>query len=171
MSGLMPPTKIRRFHSALERGYLYRRRCNGFVSLEKTQSRSVEGNRGRGDSTMRKLRQHETVFLGAVIGLMLSFACAARTLAQDTAATQSGEPKKPETEATLFPVPDFTSDIWKRAKHTGDWFGLRTKLGNNGIQLDVDNVHIFQDVASGGIDRRSEEHTSELQSRGHLVCR
>src|SRR5439155_26512502 len=24
--------------------------------------------------------------------------------------------------------------------------------------------------ASGGEDRRSEEHTSELQSRGHLVC-
>jgi len=115
---------------------------------------------------MRKLRQHETVFLGAVIGLMLSFACAARTLAQDTAATQSGEPKKPETEATLFPVPDFTSDIWKRAKLTGDWFGLRTKLGNNGIQLDVDNVHIFQDVASGGIDR-----TGRYGGSGEIVLK
>src|SRR5690625_6060634 len=27
------------------------------------------------------------------------------------------------------------------------------------------------DVSSPGLDRRSEEHTSELQSRGHLVCR
>src|SRR5690625_5590009 len=26
-------------------------------------------------------------------------------------------------------------------------------------------------LATGGIDVRSEEHTSELQSRGHLVCR
>src|SRR5690554_7084444 len=39
----------------------------------------------------------------------------------------------------------------------------KTKLGNNGINL------------SGGqkqrISIRSEEHTSELQSRPHLVCR
>src|SRR5690625_6044601 len=27
------------------------------------------------------------------------------------------------------------------------------------------------DSAGGGLPRRSEEHTSELQSRGHLVCR
>src|SRR5690625_5998034 len=26
-------------------------------------------------------------------------------------------------------------------------------------------------LKAGGFDRRSEEHTSELQSRGHLVCR
>src|SRR5690625_2117864 len=27
------------------------------------------------------------------------------------------------------------------------------------------------DIANGGTSERSEEHTSELQSRGHLVCR
>ncbi|MCH7914992.1 MAG: carbohydrate porin [Deltaproteobacteria bacterium] len=60
---------------------------------------------------------------------------------------------KPEAqEATLIPVPDLTSGIWKRAKLTGDWGGLRSKMANNGVQLDMDTVHMFQNVTSGGID-------------------
>src|SRR5690625_2601746 len=38
----------------------------------------------------------------------------------------------------------------------------------------VDPAHLlglFRGVNLGGWDPRSEEHTSELQSRGHLVCR
>src|SRR5690625_6524235 len=44
-----------------------------------------------------------------------------------------------------------------------------------GVRLDkekieqVDQAEIF--LAKLGFDPRSEEHTSELQSRGHLVCR
>src|SRR5690625_7110306 len=30
---------------------------------------------------------------------------------------------------------------------------------------------LFLEVPAGKLDPRSEEHTSELQSRGHLVCR
>src|SRR5215510_7110496 len=33
------------------------------------------------------------------------------------------------------------------------------------------DAHPYQVVISCQIDARSEEHTSELQSRGHLVCR
>ena len=58
-----------------------------------------------------------------------------------------------EAEATLFPVPDFTSNIWNRAKLTGDWGGLRSTMARNGVQLDIDNVHTFQNVISGGVDR------------------
>src|SRR2546422_4540147 len=36
--------------------------------------------------------------------------------------------------------------------------------------LDIDDVHA-QAMPLGEIDPRSEEHTSELQSRLHLVCR
>jgi porin len=60
---------------------------------------------------------------------------------------------QPAADATLFPVPNFTGDIWNRPKLTGDWGGLRGKLANRGVQLDMDNVHTFQNVASGGIDR------------------
>ena len=76
----------------------------------------------------------------------------ANGVAQDTSRAKLGEAKKPEAEATLFPVPDFTSGIWERAKLTGDWGGLRSKMANNGVQLDVDTVHMFQNVTSGGID-------------------
>src|SRR5207253_3700610 len=41
--------------------------------------------------------------------------------------------------------------------------GLRRRAG------DLDRVN--ESFASFGRFRRSEEHTSELQSRGHLVCR
>src|SRR5690625_1038778 len=37
-------------------------------------------------------------------------------------------------------------------------------INSNGLA--VSNVHVFENASS-----RSEEHTSELQSRGHLVCR
>src|SRR5262245_60799554 len=72
-----------------------------------------------------------------------------------TVAQETGKVKNSEAEATLFPVPDFTGDIWTRAKLSGDWFGLRTKMANNGVQLDVDNVHTFQSVTSGGLDTTS----------------
>src|SRR5690625_7088250 len=49
----------------------------------------------------------------------------------------------------------------------------------NGLSLNKEMSHfenkfyqfIEQDLAQLTIDSRSEEHTSELQSRGHLVCR
>ena len=93
---------------------------------------------------MAKVSHHTKLTLAATILLLMSFVSMEQALAQqDGARGSSGEPKKPETEATLFPVPDFTSDIWTRAKLTGDWFGLRTKMANNGVQLDMDNVHTF----------------------------
>ena len=57
-----------------------------------------------------------------------------------------------QEEATLFPVPDYTGDLWSRSRLTGDWGGLRTKLANHGVQLEMDITHYFQDVASGGVD-------------------
>lgn len=60
--------------------------------------------------------------LGLITALLVSSICMKNTEAQQSAAgIPSGEAKKPQTEATLFPVPDFTADIWTRAKLTGDW--------------------------------------------------
>src|SRR5690625_6953838 len=39
------------------------------------------------------------------------------------------------------------------------------------IALAIVMVLTLVGTLTGSIDRRSEEHTSELQSRGHLVCR
>src|SRR5690625_4475693 len=59
---------------------------------------------------------------------------------------------------------------------------LRTRrVGSIGVVLTEDLSYAFEDAASVDIlagmaqgqilGQRSEEHTSELQSRGHLVCR
>src|SRR5437870_8104086 len=60
--------------------------------------------------------------------------------------------------------------------------GLRTRLGLIAEAGDAWDVHHFASLIGYGAeavhpwlalesDQRSEEHTSELQSRGHLVCR
>ena len=89
-------------------------------------------------------------FLRAVTLLLLTFGCVTEVVAQDAAPNQA---EKKQEEATLFPVPDYTGDLWKRPRLTGDWGGLRTTLANKGVQIEVDTVDIFQDVADPGIDR------------------
>src|SRR2546422_1996856 len=49
---------------------------------------------------------------------------------------------------------------------------LRSKIGyvfQNGALFD--SMDVFENIRLGITDERSEEHTSELQSRLHLVCR
>lgn len=102
---------------------------------------------------MTEISRYRLLSLVAAIMLFVSLVCVEQSPAQQTDSnTSTGEPRKAETEATLFPIPDFTSDIWHRAKLTGDWFGLRTQMANHGIQLDVDNVHTVQGVSGGGLD-------------------
>jgi hypothetical protein len=98
---------------------------------------------------MATFQQRPRTHLLGVVVLLLGLTCATPSAAQESI-PGSGE-KKPE-EATLFPVPDFTSDIWTRARLTGDWGGLRTTFAQHGLQLNVDNVHTFQALTSGGID-------------------
>src|SRR2546422_3430359 len=79
--------------------------------------------------------------------------------------------------STLFPYTTlFRSEVGRhdiqqrlderrgRVEH-GDPFQPHTLLARPLLELDIDVVENFKVV------RRSEEHTSELQSRLHLVCR
>src|SRR5690625_7087579 len=53
-------------------------------------------------------------------------------------------------------------------QHHG-WMSIRDALSKS---YNVPAVKTFQEVGSERVHEfRSEEHTSELQSRGHLVCR
>src|SRR5690625_7087060 len=55
-------------------------------------------------------------------------------------------------------------ESWDKAVNAG----LTVKEISSAVQ-DADVVMIW--LPDGNIAKRSEEHTSELQSRGHLVCR
>src|SRR3712207_8858048 len=80
--------------------------------------------------------------------------------------------------STLFPYPTlFRSTVVSRmtstATHTGEFQGMPP----TGKRITVTGIWIDRITAGkiverwGVVDMRSEEHTSELQSRQYLVCR
>src|SRR5690625_5317777 len=58
----------------------------------------------------------------------------------------------------------------KKQIDDGDGYELRPEIENVNDHLDYTNSDLKTIYFAGGCFR-SEEHTSELQSRGHLVCR
>jgi porin len=50
-------------------------------------------------------------------------------------------------------TPDYHGDLWSRATLTGDWGGLRTRLAEKGVTLNLDFLSIPQGVVSGGATR------------------
>src|SRR5690625_6314960 len=78
---------------------------------------------------------------------------------------------RPPPPSTLFPYTTlFRSPVLEGAgEQLGGTLEVRGLLGTapdelqHGFSIGVDGCHEFS--------FRSEEHTSELQSRGHLVCR
>src|SRR5690625_5981650 len=79
-------------------------------------------------------------------------------------------PRGPPT-STLFPYTTLFRSVLRSAHHHPGR-GHRRLVGTQ-RDAEVGDLHIpvqgDQDVR--GLHVRSEEHTSELQSRGHLVCR
>ena len=61
-----------------------------------------------------------------------------------------------DEEGSLWPVPDYKGDIWKRPVLTGDWGGSRSEMADKGVFLDVDVLQTFQSVESGGRSQTSE---------------
>src|SRR5690625_4887311 len=62
-------------------------------------------------------------------------------------------------------------DLFVDTLRRGDFtFRLRPKETDSQINQQQ-SAMLMQVAMAGGINVRSEEHTSELQSRGHLVCR
>src|SRR5690625_427630 len=49
--------------------------------------------------------------------------------------------------------------------------GVAASVPESGYQMDSGSRDIRSSTDTTSTSRRSEEHTSELQSRGHLVCR
>lgn len=73
--------------------------------------------------------------------------------------SQAGEPSlDPNTteEATLFPVPDYSGDLWKRSALTGDWGRTRQKLAEQGVQFDIRLNQYFHEIVDGGIEKGND---------------
>src|SRR2546422_1894596 len=69
--------------------------------------------------------------------------------------------------STLFPY----TTLFRSVSHFPESTDLLSlMLGRKGLLLHTQHNEVFE-VVGFGITERSEEHTSELQSRLHLVCR
>jgi porin len=61
-----------------------------------------------------------------------------------------------EQSATMFPIPDYTGDLFSRSALTGDWGGARTAIAKKGLQFKVETTQFFQGVMSGGARQKGE---------------
>lgn len=55
--------------------------------------------------------------------------------------------------AQLPPASPFDGPLLERPKLTGDWFGTRSELAEEGVTLDVSNTQYYQGVTSGGLEQ------------------
>ena len=62
---------------------------------------------------------------------------------------QIDAPSPPQT-----PAPPWSGDFWKRSQLTGDWFGSRNKLAENGFSFFGDLTQYYQGVTTGGRAQR-----------------
>src|SRR3989442_2779995 len=62
-----------------------------------------------------------------------------------------------------------TTEIYTLSLHDALPIYARLRLGE--ADLEIARVELGERLADGDLLARSEEHTSELQSRPHLVCR
>jgi len=86
-----------------------------------------------------------------LVVLFLSHFAGTIVSAQDKEAEKALEERAAGEEATLFPVPNYSGDLWSRSYLTGNWGGLRSKLANNGVQFEAETAHFFQDISGGGV--------------------
>src|SRR5258708_16520302 len=78
--------------------------------------------------------------------------------------------------STLFPYTTlFRSDVGRRRDEQGGRHGVDPQIDERAAVLrrrEVDEIRAqLSGQKEGRVRRRSEEHTSELQSPDHLVCR
>ncbi len=94
-----------------------------------------------------------------VSGLILAI-CITVFCAPAIAAKQSGDTAKSSKELIsltkvapdLTPISDYSGDIWNRSTLTGDWWGARKTLYDQGVIFDASLTQVYQGVTSGGPD-------------------
>ncbi len=65
----------------------------------------------------------------------------------------SSTPQTPTSMPSLIQtLPDYSGDLWHRQYLTGNWWGARQKLAENGVLFQFDLTHLLQGNAHGGKD-------------------
>src|SRR6266702_7618880 len=106
------------------------------------------GGRGIGRAVVERLLSDE----GLVVAIELDPAALAWV---------DDHPASPQVMAVIGDAAD--EEVAERAADLAQAAGTLTGW--------VNNAAVFRDASIHSVGARSEEHTSELQSRGHLVCR
>jgi porin len=57
---------------------------------------------------------------------------------------------RPDPNFSVFPLEDYTGELWIRSKLLGDWAGLRTDLDEKGVQFKLELLQFMQGNAHGG---------------------
>src|SRR5690625_5338201 len=70
--------------------------------------------------------------------------------------------------STLFPYTTLFRSLRNDVKLTGHLMNSKQRLTRYGLSANASRSQVYYLAPA---ETRSEEHTSELQSRGHLVCR
>ncbi len=111
------------------------------------------------DLYIRLLQRADTPkrsLLCIVAVLILIVSVAANVQAQEETSNEAADAAllKDLNEATLFPIPDHSADLFSRTSFTGDWGGARTRIAKeNGIQFAVDVNQYYQGVTSEFLSR------------------
>jgi porin len=104
-----------------------------------------------------------------LVGLCLTWTCAGHVFAQPSSAPSGllgpdaagnptagdqppdGEPGVPPTSTAIQPAP-FGGPWISRPKLTGDWWGLREQLRDDGLTFDISATTYYQGIARGGLE-------------------
>jgi porin len=84
-----------------------------------------------------------------------------------SAAIAGSAPAQEEAPAAASVAPD--GDLWSRPKLTGNWDGLRDRLEEKGLTVDLAATYTFQGVPSGGADGPLFRSLSHETDTGHTV--
>src|SRR5690625_5957383 len=94
-----------------------------------------------------------------------------------TLALHGGQSPDPTTGSRAVPIYQTTSYVFHDTEHAERLFALDepgniySRIGNPTVDVFEKRMALVEDGVAAVATSRSEEHTSELQSRGHIVCR
>jgi porin len=100
-------------------------------------------------ATTRKLIQHAGVIVAVIGFTSQSRAQQPPTSPDNPAGVSASDPGVAPAESV--PAPGFVGALWTRSKLSGDWFGARGELRDNGVTFDLSSALFYQGVASGGL--------------------